>query len=521
MLTDSIRRKLLFGLSLVSLILITLMMGGAYVLYSYSQVVDDLDQLLSDAPRREAMLQEVISLKGHLWTFKSENPRGWNGQSLATGQANMKDDLDGLKTATSEFRLRLDRLRETAPAEIVDVVSNNLFGIETDIRIIESVIEELPRGNTAEQAQRLRHLEAETERLLFHISNLHEPVGSLNLSVDKARQVYRTGRYVILIAFIASGILLVWLARCGYRWIFKPIRELYEGSSRVAQGDFDFRLHLDQQDEMGDLAKAFNKMTNRFQEIKTDLDRQVRDRVNQLVRSERLAGIGFLAAGVAHEINTPLTGISMVAESLMSRKDELLAQVPEEERADLLEDLEIVLNESRQCRSITKKLLEFARGEGDTRSRVDVTQVVNEVIHLVSHLGKYRTYKLVFDHQTPCRIEANRSELKQVILNLVANGMEAMDEGGTLTIELFEQTDQIELRISDEGAGMTPETLEHLFEPFFTHAKPGKGTGIGLAITHRIIVEHGGTIEPRSEGLGKGSTFHIHLPRKSASSRAA
>lgn len=521
MLTDSIRRKLLFGLSLVSLILIVLMMGGAYVLYSYSQVVDDLDQLLSDAPRREAMLKEVISLKGHLWTFKSENPRGWDDQSLAIGQTTMQEDLDGLKAATAEFRLRLDRLRENAKAEMIGVVSYNLFGIETEIRIIESVMEELSRADSSEQAQKFRKLEDETERLLFHISNLEEPVGSLNLSLDKARQVYRTGRYVILIAFIASVILLVWLTRCGYRWIFKPVRELYEGSSRVAQGDFDFRLHLDQQDEMGDLAEAFNKMTNRFQEIKTDLDRQVRERVNQLVRSERLAGIGFLAAGVAHEINTPLTGISMVAESLINRKDELLAHLPEEERADLLEDLEIVLNESRQCRSITKKLLEFARGEGDTRSRVDVTQVVNEVIHLVSHLGKYRSYKLVFDHQAPCRIEANRSELKQVILNLVANGMEAMDEGGTLTIELFEQTDQIELRISDEGTGMTPETLEHLFEPFFTHAKAGKGTGIGLAITHRIIVEHGGTIEPRSAGLGQGSTFHIHLPRKSASSRAA
>jgi signal transduction histidine kinase len=99
--------------------------------------------------------------------------------------------------------------------------------------------------------------------------------------------------------------------------------------------------------------------------------------------------------------------------------------------------------------------------------------------------------------------------------------MEAMEEGGTLTVQLYEQTDQIELRIIDEGAGMTRETIEHLFEPFFTHAKPGKGTGIGLAITHRIIVEHGGTIEARSDGPGKGSTFYIHLPRKGAASRAA
>lgn len=517
MLTDSIRRKLLFGLSLVSLILIVLMMGGAYVLYSYSQVVDDLDQLLSDAPRKEAMLTEVISLKAHLRAFKAER----NARSLKIGQQQMASDLARLKAATSEFRMRLERLRESGKVKQVDVVSNFLYGIESNIMVIDLEVAELTRVAPSQVAPKVFHLDDGIDRLLVSIGNLQEPIGSLNLSLDKARQVYRTGRYVILVAFIASVILLLWLTRCGYRWIFKPIRELYEGSSRVAQGDFDFRLHLDQQDEMGDLAEAFNKMTNRFQEIKTDLDRQVRERVNQLVRSERLAGIGFLAAGVAHEINTPLTGISMVAESLIQRKDELLAQVPEAERDDLLEDLEIVLNESRQCRSITKKLLEFARGEGETRSRVDVTQVVNEVIHLVSHLGKYRSYKLVFDHEAPCHIEANRSELKQVILNLIANGMEAMDEGGTLTVELYEQTDQIELRIIDEGTGMSLETLEHLFEPFFTHAKAGKGTGIGLAITHRIIVEHGGTIEPRSDGPGKGSTFHIRLPRKSAASKAA
>jgi signal transduction histidine kinase len=343
----------------------------------------------------------------------------------------------------------------------------------------------------------------------------------LNLSLDKARSVYRTGRYVILVAFIASVILLAWLMRCGYRWIFKPIRELYEGSSRVAHGDFDFRLDLDQQDEMGELADSFNKMTVRFQEIKNDLDRQVRDRVKQLVRSERLAGIGFLAAGVAHEINTPLTGISMVAESLIMRKDSLLAQMPEEERDDLLEDLETLLTESRQCRAITKKLLEFARGEGDTRSEFDITQAINEVIHLVSHLGKYRSYSLKFEHETPCYIEANRSEMKQVILNLVANGLEAMKEGGELAVELREETDQIEIKIIDQGSGMTDDVLEHLFEPFFTHAKPGEGTGIGLAITHRIVADHGGTIEPTSDGPGQGSTFHIHLPKNTTSQKVA
>jgi len=525
MLTDSIRRKLLFGLSLVSLILITLMVGGGYVLWSYSQVVDDLDQLISHAPRRETMLDSVVNLRNHLKSLLSENRRTWNAELIAVRREEMKQDVQELQNSIVEFRRRLDRLREEGDTELVDLVSLSLTTIGGHARRLESELEsisiDLSFVGQAEIYRNFADMQPLVDSLFDSVWELEEPIGTLNLSLDKARSVYRTGRYVILVAFVSSVVLLVWLMRCGYRWIFKPIRELYEGSSRVAHGDFDFRLHLDQQDEMGELAESFNKMTVRFQEIKNDLDRQVRERVKQLVRSERLAGIGFLAAGVAPEINTPLTGISMVAESLMMRKEELLSYLPEEERDDFIEDLETLRVESQQCRTITKKLLDFARGEGETRSDVDMTQVIEEVIHLVSHLGKYRSYQLTFEHETPCVIEANRSELKQVILNIVANGLEAMEEGGELTVELTEQTDQVEIQIRDQGAGMTEEVREHLFEPFFTHAKAGKGTGIGLAITHRIIVDHGGTIEPQSDGPGKGSTFLIHLPKQRSTREAA
>lgn len=525
MLTNSIRRKLLFGLSLVSLILFTLMVGGVYVLWSYSQVVDDLEQLISHAPRREVMLDSVVSLKRHQRALLNENRKTWNDKLIAIRREEMQQDVQDLRNATVEFRRRLENLNKQGDTELIRVVSQVVASIEgqtlrIDIELDNINIDREVAGQ-AEIYQSFRNLQPLVEDLFDSVWELKEPIGTLNLSLDKARSVYRTGRYVILAALIASAVLLAWLMTCGYRWIFKPIRELYEGSSRVAHGDFDFRLNLDQQDEMGELAESFNKMTIRFQETKNDLDRQVRERVKQLVRSERLAGIGFLAAGVAHEINTPLTGISMVAESLLMRKESLLSQVAEEDREDLLEDLETLLTESRQCRTITKKLLEFARGEGGTRDEVDVTQVINEVIHLVSHLGKYRSYSLTFEHNSPVIIEANRSELKQVILNLIANGLEAMDEGGELVVKLREETDQIEIQIIDQGAGMTEEILEHLFEPFFTHAKPGKGTGIGLAITHRIIVDHGGTIEPKSAGPGQGSTFHIHLPKKKAVPKAA
>ena len=111
-------------------------------------------------------------------------------------------------------------------------------------------------------------------------------------------------------------------------------------------------------------------------------------------------------------------------------------------------------------------------------------------------------------------VEVNGPEIKQVVLNLAANALEAMDSGGTLKIEITEQVDEVILTFDDDGCGMTPEVIEHLFDPFFTRRRGGKGTGLGMSISHRIISDHGGTIEATSDGPHCGSRFRIHLPRR-------
>lgn len=520
MLTTSIRRKLLAGLGLVSLILFALTAGGSYVLMSYERVVNDFDQVVTEAPRRDAMLDATVKLRHELKRFRAETKGRWNEELFEQRKPALIEHIVAAQEAAIEFRRRLEKLGDGSPNEFATVVSGFLYSVQNQIYKVAERIDHLAEHE--DPAKELVAIQSAVDDLFFDgIFALDEPVGNMALSLDKAHQVYETGNQTLIVAGVFSLISLLWLIRCGYRWIFQPIRALYEGTSRVAQGDYDYRVQLDQHDEMGELAEAFNKMTARFQEITDDLDRQVRERVKQLIRSERLASIGFLAAGVAHEINTPLTSISMVAESILLRKELLLGHLTPEERADLEEDLEILRTEPQQCRTITRKLLEFARGEGTERTRFDLAEVVREVLHMVGHLGKYRSCNLQFECDAPCEIEANRSEIKQVILNLVANGMEAMEERGTLTVELQESTDQVELRIRDEGFGMTRDVLEHLFEPFYTHNKPGKGTGIGLAITHRIIAEHGGTIEAKSAGPGEGSTFHVHLLRKAKARQAA
>ena len=206
----------------------------------------------------------------------------------------------------------------------------------------------------------------------------------------------------------------------------------------------------------------------------------------------------------------------MAAESLESRLTLALETVPAADASVIRQYLSMMQNEAERCRQITARLLDFSRGRDATRIRSDVTHVVGEVVAMVQFLSKYRDKKIEFSSPVPCFAEVNAPEIKQVILNLVANGLEAMESGGTLRIEATEQTDHVLLKFTDEGCGMTADIIESIFEPFFTQKRVGQGTGLGLSISHRIVSEHGGTISAGSPGPGLGSTFTVRLPRKAA-----
>jgi signal transduction histidine kinase len=265
---------------------------------------------------------------------------------------------------------------------------------------------------------------------------------------------------------------------------------------------------------MVELATTFNQVVERFQQIKSKLDKEVQERSRQLVRSERLAGVGFLAYGVAHEINNPLSAIAMAAESLEGRfhaPDFSLSQAEDLELSTRY--LGMIQQEAFRCQQITARLLNFARGQDAPKTRLDLGKIVAEVLDLVSHLSKFHGQTIHFDRQQTAFIDANGAEIKQVVLNMVSNALESMEGRGELTILLTERADEVLLSFRDTGCGMTPYVLENLFEPFFTERKSGKGTGLGLSISHRIVTEHGGRIEALSDGPGLGSTFKIHLPR--------
>src|SRR5262245_6186771 len=338
--------------------------------------------------------------------------------------------------------------------------------------------------------------------------------------VDQARSEYRTWIITEWTASISAIVFLpiaMWLF---YDWLFQPLEVLLAGSRRIAQqDDFDHRIHLKSRDEMAELASALNDMTARFQEIRSGLDAQVKQRTREVVRSEQLASVGFLAAGVAHEINSPLASIAWCAESLDSRLQEALQSQAENDQAVPIGDVEIlqkylrrIQDEAFRCKGITEKLLDFSRLGDVEKHDTDLGELVKGVIEMVRHLGTYRQKKIEFDCREYVLAPVNTQEIKQVVLNLITNALDSLDLGGTVWISLAKSGSWAELVVRDNGCGMSEEVLRHLFEPFFTRRRDGSGTGLGLSITYRIVTDHGGTIEPHSEGKGRGATMRVLLP---------
>jgi signal transduction histidine kinase len=262
---------------------------------------------------------------------------------------------------------------------------------------------------------------------------------------------------------------------------------------------------------MAELARALNGMTERFVEIRDDLDRQVQLRTKQVVRSEQLASVGFLAAGVAHEINNPLASIAMCAESLEKRIADLLER-GDERHAVVRNYLRMIQDQAFRCKGITEGLLDFSRLGDRHRTSTDLRELVQGIIEMVRTLGKYRDKEVVLVPGPAAIASVNPQQMKQVVLNLVTNGLDSIDPKGKVTVELVRRGPNVELVCSDNGCGMTQDVLEHLFEPFFTRKPAGKGTGLGLSIAWNLVADHGGQIEAASDGPGRGSRFRVTIP---------
>ncbi len=355
-----------------------------------------------------------------------------------------------------------------------------------------------------------------------HLKMIH---GSMAAVSNDVRGQYRTWIAMSWICTILAMVIMVILLWSFNSLVIKPFRTLLVGSRLVAGGEFKHRIDLGTGDELSELAEAMNEMTDRFQKaydtvesLCKNLDMQVRDRTREVIQNEQLASVGFLAAGVAHEINNPLATIAWSSESLQSRVAEL-AMLPSVQRLvddefyeALSTNLKRIEEEAYRCKGITEKLLDFSRLNQVRRAPTDLTELIQDVVAMVGTVGKFRC-KTIRTHTTgPVIAEVNSQEIRQVVLNLVTNALESVDHDGAVDVRVRAEEQWASIVVEDNGCGMTQEVMQHLFEPFFTRRRDGSGTGLGLSITHRIISQHGGALVPFSDGEGCGSRMELSLP---------
>jgi signal transduction histidine kinase len=172
----------------------------------------------------------------------------------------------------------------------------------------------------------------------------------------------------------------------------------------------------------------------------------------------------------------------------------------------------MIQKEAFRCKQITEKLLDFSRMGDTERHHADLRELVSGVIEMIRHLGKYQNKNLVLADGEPVIAEVCPPEIKQVMLNLITNGLDSIGSGGTVRVSVSSRGNEAQIVVEDNGCGMTDDVIQHLFEPFFTRRRGGQGTGLGLSITYRIVEEHHGQIVAHSAGLGKGSKFTVTIP---------
>jgi hypothetical protein len=248
--------------------------------------------------------------------------------------------------------------------------------------------------------------------------------------------------------------------------------------------------------------------------LKRDVTRE-KEYQAKFYQAERMATVGVLAAGVAHEINNPLTAISGFAEGLRRRLPRLADSVDEELYSDFQEYVDTILRECQRCQDIVRTLLTFSRGACADFAPMDLNGLAEDTVKLVRHHLKQHpqdTMRVEVDPFLPS-LSGDASQIKQVILNLLMNALDAVQTKGSITLRTFAEGDHtVVLEVEDTGCGIPPEHLDKLFEPFFTTKPVGQGIGIGLSTCYNIVQMHGGEILVRSTP-GQGSTFQVRLPR--------
>jgi signal transduction histidine kinase len=540
----TIRKKLQIAMAVLGLVIAALGYSSFRGVYAYKELVGTLSSRASEIPMTAELTRAIDDLRldkeptqtREVLSFSLQD----NDASSNYTRPPFSDRLQQVREILARYKSRLESSHSDAL-----FLADRSEELQTAEKIGE-LVNEIAWRNGRKDLGTNRIARMQQDQDLDQLGDLaHQLPDLLTRRMisfrDEVRTRYRT--WIIMAwssAIVAAG-MLVGLFVYARSAVVRPFKNLLYGARRVAQCDFAYRIHTSSSDEIAELAHAINLGAQSFLAIQKDLKEQVRQRSEEVIRNEQLASVGFLAAGVAHEINNPLAAIAWSAEALEARLHRILHPVLQSSDANRLEDsisdagaslagsdletlrtyLRRIQDEAFRCKGITERLLDFSRlGTNQRKQQTDMNTIVEDVVEMVRHLGPYRSQKVEFElADKPAIAWASPQEMTQVVLNLVTNALESLDpdsKTGIVRVKVQNRPDseQVHLLIEDNGCGMDDEVLKHLFEPFFTRRRDGRGTGLGLPITNRIITDHGGRITPRSDGPGMGSRFEIVLPSK-------
>jgi len=356
-----------------------------------------------------------------------------------------------------------------------------------------------------------------------------------NISLAKADvQLAESTRRMI--AYTACALLLIALLSWYFVWqvVGRPVKALRSGTEHIAAGDLGYQVESHSKDEIGELARSFDHMSTRLKNEHNEnvawthtLEQRVEQKTRELKRAhehalhtEKMASIGKMAAVLAHEINNPLSGILTYAKLLRKWIDR--EDGGESHRRDIRDSLDLIATESRRCGDLVKNLLTFSRTTPMNLQITNLNEIADRSLRLIQHQFDLANIQVQADLDPNLPpVLCDGAQIEQVLLALMVNAIDAMPQGGNLwlTTQLRSENDTVRMVVRDDGAGIPPDLLPRLFEPFLTTKEVGRGVGLGLAISRSILERHNGSIEVQSE-LGRGTTFTVTLPSEADSGSA-
>jgi two-component system, NtrC family, sensor kinase len=357
-------------------------------------------------------------------------------------------------------------------------------------------------------------------------TNLSLAKADVQLAESSRRMILYTGCALLLIAVLS------WF--CVWQVVGRPVKALTRGTEHLSAGDLGYQIEVHSDDEIGELALSFNSMSRQLQAERNEnvawtrtLEQRVEQKTRELKRAhehalhtEKMASIGKMAAVLAHEINNPLSGILTYAKLLRKWMDQ--QSDGKDRRRDICESLDLIASESRRCGDLVKNLLTFSRTTPMNLQATNLNQVIERSLRLIQHqldlAGIHVQPEL--ERELP-PVQCDGAQIEQVLLVLMMNALDAMPQGGNLwvTTKLIAEENVVRITVRDDGAGISPEILPKIFEPFLTTKEAGRGVGLGLAISRSILERHNGNIEVQSE-VGRGTTFTVTLPWEASAEHA-